>query len=209
MNTNHRKEFKTLASGNICDAMELLGLRRSVIHGFTFLAPPGIVLVGPAFTVRQIPKHGSASRSNKLVRHVEVSDHLAQPGDVIVIDVGGIREVCSWGEIHSLKCQKRGVAGLIIDGCVRDVEAIRKIGFPIFCLGFSPVKSLWDLETLSFNEPVMIGGIQIRPSDIVFGDETGIVVIPAEREQDVLSKANEIRKEEVNILSKLLGQDAG
>jgi len=128
---------------------------------------------------------------------------------VIVIDVGGIREVCSWGEIHSLKCQMRGVAGLIIDGCVRDVEGIRKIGFPVFCLGFSPVKSLWDLETLSFNEPVVIGGVQVRPGDILFGDETSIVVIPAEPEQDVLLKAREIRDEEEKILSKVVGQDAG
>ncbi len=145
----------------------------------------------------------------KLVRHIEVSDHLAQSGDVIVIDVSGIREVCSWGEIHSLKCKTRGVAGLIINGCVRDVDAIRKIGFPVFCLGFSPVKSLWDLETLSFNEPVMIGGVQVRQGDILFGFETGIVVIPAEREQDVLLKAREIREEEEKILSKVLSKYLG
>jgi 4-hydroxy-4-methyl-2-oxoglutarate aldolase len=207
MDLNNLREFKTLASGNICDAMELLGLRRSVIHGFNFIAPQETILVGPAFTVRQIPKHGSASKSAKLVRHVEVSDRLAKSAVVIVIDVGGIREVCSWGEIHSLKCHKRGVAGLIINGSIRDVEAIRKIGFPVFCLGFSPVKSLWDLETISFNEPVMIGGVQIKQGDIMFGDETGIIVIPAEKEQDVLLKAKEIREEEEKVISKLLSQD--
>ena len=206
MSKNRSEEYKALASGNICDAMELLGLRRSVIHGFTFIAPPGSILVGPALTVRQIPKHGSATKLTKLVRHVEVSDHLAQRSDVIVIDVGGNREVCSWGEIHSLKCKKRGVAGLIIDGCVRDVDAIRKIGFSVFCRGFSPVKSLWDLETLSINEPVMIGGIQVRPRDILFGDETGIIVISAEQEEEVLSKAREIRDEEEKTISKVLSQ---
>jgi 4-hydroxy-4-methyl-2-oxoglutarate aldolase len=205
MGANREEEYKNLSSGNLSDAMELLGLRRSVIHGFTPLAPPGSILVGPALTVRQIPKHGSASNVAKLVRHVEVSDYLAQKGDVVVIDVGGILEVCSWGEIHSLKCKKRGVAGLIINGCVRDVDAIRQIGFPVFCLGFSPVKSLWDLETLSFNEPVMIGKTQVRPGDILFGDETGIIVIPAEREQDVILKAREIRSEEEKVISKLLG----
>ena len=166
-------------------------------------------MVGPALTVRQIPKHGSAQKTTKLVRHDEISRQIAQEGDVVVIDAGGIRDVCSWGEIHSLRCQKRGVAGLVIDGSIRDVEAIRKIGFPVFCLGFSPVKSLWDLETLSFNEPVMIGGVQVRPDDILFGDETGIVVIPAEREQDVLLKAREIRDEEEKVLSKVVSQDAG
>jgi 4-hydroxy-4-methyl-2-oxoglutarate aldolase len=205
MDVDRLRDFKNLSSGNICDAMELLGLRRSVIHGFTFIGPPGSIVVGPALTVRQIPKHGSASKSLKLVRHDEISRKLAQEGDVVVIDVGGMRDVCSWGEIHSLRCQKRGVGGLVIDGCIRDVEAIRKMGFPVFCRGFSPVKSHWDLETLSLNQTVMIGGIQVRPGDILFGDETGILVIPPEREQEVLSKAREILADEEKTISELQG----
>lgn len=100
MSKNRSEGDKALASDNIRDAMELLGLRRSVIPGFTFLAPPGSVLVGPALTVRQVSKHGSTSRSAKLVRHVEVSDYRAQRSDVIFIDVGGNREVCFWGGIQ-------------------------------------------------------------------------------------------------------------
>ena len=206
MDADSLRDYKNLSSGNICDAMELLGLRRSVIHGFTFVAPPGSIVVGPALTVRQIPKHGSAQKTTTLVRHVEVSKNLAQEGDVVVIDVGGIRDVCSWGEIHSLRCQKRGVAGLVIDGCIRDVEAIRKMGFPVFCRGFSPVKSHWDLETLSLNQPVMIGGIQVRPGDILFGDETGILVIPPERRMEVLSRAREILADEEKTISQLRGR---
>jgi len=209
MDADSLRDYKNLSSGNICDAMELLGLRRSVIHGFTFVAPPGSIVVGPALTVRQIPKHGSAPKSANLVRHAEISRQIAQEGDVVVIDVGGIRDVCSWGEIHSLRCQKRGVAGLVIDGCIRDVEAVRKMGFPVFCRGFSPVKSQWDLETLSLNEPVMIGGIQVRPGDILFGDETGILVVPPEREREVLSKATEILAGEEKIICELQGQDSG
>ena len=209
MDAGSLRDFKTLSSGNICDAMESLGLRRSVIHGFTFIAPPESIMVGPALTVRQIPKHGSAQKTTKLVRHDEISRQIAQEGDVVVIDVGGIRDVCSWGEIHSLRCQKRGVAGLVIDGSIRDVEAIRKMGFPVFCRGFSPVKSQWDLETLSLNQPVIIGGIQVRPGDILFGDETGILVIPPDRGQEVLSKARQIRDGEEKILSKVVSQDAG
>ncbi len=203
------RDYKTLASGNISDAMELLGLRRSVIHGFTFIAPPGTILVGPAITVHQIPKHASASKSAKLTRHQELSNQLAKPWEVIVIDVGGIRDLCSWGEIHSAKCQARGVGGLVINGCVRDVDAIRKIGFPVFCIGFSPVKSLWDLQTLSINEPVVIGGVQVKPGDILFGDETGIMVIPPEREEEILRIAKEIRDEEEKILSAVPKKNPG
>ena len=101
------------------------------------------------------------------------------------------------------------MAGLVIDGSIRDVEAIRKMGFPVFCRGFSPVKSQWDLETLSLNQPVMIGGIQVRPGDILFGDETGILVVPPERKQEVLSKATEILAGEEKIISELQGQDSG
>ena len=99
------------------------------------------------------------------------------------------------------------MAGLVIDGSIRDVEAIRKMGFPVFCRGFSPVKSQWDLETLSLSQPVIIGGIQVRPGDILFGDETGILVIPPDRGQEVLSKARQILAEEEKVISELRDQN--
>lgn len=86
------------------------------------------------------------------------------------------------------------MAGAIIDGATRDGPAIRSSDFPTFVRGMTPVKSQWDLETASINEPVMLGPVQVKPGDILFADETGIVVIPAAKKALVLLKANEIRE---------------
>lgn len=197
LNKSEIAQFNGLGTGQISDAMELMGIRRSVIVGFTFVAAADTLMVGTAFTVLQAPKHHPSDRSERLVRHGEVSDGLAAPGQVVVIDAGGRLDVASWGENHSIACHRRGVSGLLINGCVRDAAGIRTLGFTVFCLGFSPIKSQWDLETVAFNQPVTIGGVQIRPDDVVVGDEDGVIVIPQEAREAVVGKAQEIRAKEL------------
>jgi regulator of RNase E activity RraA len=119
-------------------------------------------------------------------------------GDVVVVDNGGRLDTATWGEFHGYACKQNGVAGAVIDGATRDGPEIRSSGFPTFVRGMTPVTSKWDLKTASINEPVMLGPIQVNPGDIVFADETGIVVIPAATKELVLRKANEIRKSEDN-----------
>lgn len=191
-----RDAFLVLQSGHISDAMEGLGLPRSVLHGYTYLGTPGAKMVGPAFTLRQVPKHVTASRTESLVSHARVSSELAAAGEVVVIDAGGRMDVGTWGENHCMRAGARGVAGAVINGATRDAHEIRSLDFPVFCRGFSPVKSLWDLETVGMREPVTLGGVQIRQGDIVFGDETGIIVVPPERKDEILEGARRIHDEE-------------
>lgn len=200
--------YKELLTGNVSDAMEQLAMPRSVLVGYTLLGDPETVLVGRAYTVQQARKEPGTPRTEKKTRHDEVSGGLAQPGDVIVIDVGGETAICSWGENHCLRCRKRGIAGLMINGAVRDASAIRKTGFPVLCRGFSPVKSLWDLRTVSLNEPVRIDGVEIKPGDLIMGDETGIVVIPTGREREVYEVARDIRDKEEEYMASLLKDGA-
>jgi 4-hydroxy-4-methyl-2-oxoglutarate aldolase len=129
----------------------------------------------------------------RLTRHQELSRKIAQKGDVVVVDNGGRLDTASWGEFHGYACKQTGVAGAIIDGATRDGPAIRTSGFPTFVRGLTPVTSKWDLKTASINEPVMLGQVEVSPGDIIFADETGIVVIPAVKKDEALSKANEIR----------------
>ncbi|MEX2643475.1 MAG: hypothetical protein WD270_08485 [Acetobacterales bacterium] len=195
--------FRKLASGNISDAMEMMGFRRSVILGLTMVAKPNAVMVGRALTVRQLPKHVTAKADEGLVRHAEVSTSIAKKGQVVVIDCGGDVASASWGEIHSVKCVLRGVAGAVIDGATRDAQLIRETGFPMFCAAFTPVKSRWDLETAAIGEPVGIRGVQVRPDDIVFGDESGVIVVPKEHAAEILAKATEICEAEEKIVADL------
>jgi regulator of RNase E activity RraA len=189
-----RADFAALASGQISDAMEMLGLRRSIVTGFMMLAAPGAKIVGTAVTVRQVPKNADEDREAKLTRHQEVTRKIAGTGDVVVIDNGGRLDVATWGEFHCYACKQNGVAGAVIDGATRDGPDVRASGLATFVRGLSPVKSQWDLKTASINEPVMLGPVRVNPGDIIFADETAVVVIPAAKRAIVLAKANEIRK---------------
>ena len=189
-----RADFAALASGQISDAMEILGLRRSVVTGLMMLAAPGTKIVGTAVTVRQVPKNADEDREAKLTRHQEVTRKIAGKGDVVVIDNGGRVDVATWGEFHCYACKQNGAAGAIVDGATRDAPDVRASGFPTFVRGLSPVKSQWDLKTAAINEPVMLGSVQVNPGDIIFADETAVVVIPLARKAIVLARANEIRK---------------
>jgi 4-hydroxy-4-methyl-2-oxoglutarate aldolase len=191
-----RADLEALSSGQLSDAMEALNLRRSVVTGFMMLAAPGAKIVGTAVTVRQVPKNANEDRETRLTRHQEVTRKIAGKGDVVVVDNGGRLDVASWGEFHCYACKQNGVAGAIVDGATRDGPEIRASGFPTFVRGLSPVKSQWDLKTASINEPVMLGRVEVNPGDIIFADETAVVVIPAAKKALVLLKANEIRKAE-------------
>jgi 4-hydroxy-4-methyl-2-oxoglutarate aldolase len=204
LTVQERDDLEALTSGQLSDAMEALNLRRSVVTGFMMLAAPGSKIIGPAVTLRQVSKGAGDDRQTRLTRHQELSRKIAQKGDVVVVDNGGRLDTASWGEFHGYACKQNGVAGAIIDGATRDGPAIRTSGFPTFVRGLTPVTSKWDLQTASINEPVMLGQVEVSPGDIIFADETGIVVIPAVKKDVVLSKANEIRAAEDSRRSELV-----
>jgi regulator of RNase E activity RraA len=191
-----RADLEALNSGQLSDAMEALNLRRSVVTGFMMLAAPGSKIVGTAVTLRQLPKNASEDRETRLTRHQDLSRKIAQKGEVVVIDNGGRLDTATWGEFHTYACKQNGVAGAIIEGATRDGPEIRNSGFATFVRGLTPVSSKWDLKTASINEPVMLGSVQVNAGDIVFADETGIVIIPAAKKDLVLSKASGIRAAE-------------
>jgi len=191
---DERADLEAMSSGQISDAMEALNLRRSVVTGFMMLAAPGSKVVGTAVTVRQVPKSANEEREARLTRHQEVSRKVAGKGDVVVVDNGGRLDVASWGEFHCYACKENGVVGAVVDGATRDGPEIRVSGFPTFVRGLTPVKSQWDLKTASINQPVMLGQVEVNPGDIIFADETGILVIPEAKKAMVVAKANEIRR---------------
>lgn len=123
------------------------------------------------------------------------------PGHFIALDAGGFTDLSSWGEQHSLYCLQAGVSGLLINGCVRDTAKIRRSGFAAHCLGYTPIKSQWDFETIGVNEPIMIGRVQIRPNDVIVADEDGAVVVPREHATAILDAASVVLGEEQRMRS--------
>lgn len=188
LDTDIREGFRAAGAAAVSDAMERLSLPRSVVSGFTFIGAEGAVSVGSALTIRQVPKHYPARHEQRLVRHGEIGTALAKPDDFVVVDAGGRCDIAGWGANHATRCQARGVSGVLVNGAVRDISHIRRLGLPSFCLGASPVASRWDQETVEFNGPVVIAGVQIRSGDIIVGDEDGLVVIAPEQAAAILAE---------------------
>jgi regulator of RNase E activity RraA len=188
--------FAGLLTANVSDAMETLGLRRAVITGYAMLGPPGSSIAGRAFTLRQMRKHGSDDRNAAMTKHIDVTRELAQPGDIIVIDTGGMIDVATWGELHAARCIRRGIVGMITNGATRDADILRTMDLPVFCKAFTPVKGQWDVVTASLNQPVVLDSVQIRDRDIIVADETGIIVVPPQHAREVAELAGRIRAAE-------------
>lgn len=139
----------------------------------------GTPLLGTAFTVR-------VAAGNNLMFNRAID--LAQPGDVIVVDGGGYMERALCGEIMISHAKKRGLAGFVVNGCIRDVEAVASIDFPVYALGFNPNGPMKNGPG-EINTPVVCGGMAILPGDILAGDADGIVVIRPDDAAGVAQKA--------------------
>ncbi len=137
------------------------------------------VLMGTAFTVRE--PAGDNLMFNRAL-------DIAQPGDVIVVDARGGTERALCGEIMISHAIKRGLAGFIINGLIRDSASIEEMDFPVYALGSSP-NGPYSNGPGEMNVPVVVGGMVVMPGDIIVGDADGLVVIHPEDVEEVAKKA--------------------
>jgi 4-hydroxy-4-methyl-2-oxoglutarate aldolase len=145
---------------------------------------PTLRLGGRALTVDCRP-------SDNLALHYALTK--ARPGDVLVVDAKGFTEAGPWGDILTLAAQKLGVAGLIMDGAVRDANAIIDMGFPVFTRALS-IKGANKHQPGRVNVPVIIGGVLVQPGAIVIGDRDGLVLVEADEVEDVI-RASQARED--------------
>jgi 3-hexulose-6-phosphate synthase/6-phospho-3-hexuloisomerase len=181
-----RRVLEMVSAANLSDALH----RGGVLEGIRPLFPD-IHMVGRALTVRTYP--------GDWAKPVEAID-VAQPGDVLVIDVGGVGPAI-WGELATNSAIQRGLAGVVIDGAIRDSGDIMKLRFPSFARLVIPNAG----EPKGFGEigmPIRIGNVRVETGDWLLGDDDGVVVLPqklaveyANRAMDVLEKENRIREE--------------
>ena len=156
--------FAALPTSNISDNMARhygAGARLRPFHR-------GGKLVGPAFTVKTRP-------GDNLLTHKAID--MAAPGDVILVDAGGALDQAIIGEIMSSLAAKRGIAGMIIDGAIRDVDAIAASPFPVYACGVTHRGPYKDGPG-EINVSVSIAGMTVNPGDIIVGDADGVVAIP-------------------------------
>ena len=150
---------------------------------------------GPALTV-----HSPGGDNLWLHRALDI----AQPGDVLVVHVSGAYEHGYWGEIMTTMARARGLAGLIIDGCVRDGLLLEQIGFPVFARGLCIRGTGKDYGAIGrLNAPVLIGDVTVSAGDLVVGDADGVVVVPRLRAAEVVAKSQQRELDEAAICKRL------
>ncbi|MDR1511093.1 MAG: hypothetical protein LBS53_15840 [Synergistaceae bacterium] len=141
---------------------------------------PSRKLAGPAVTVK-------VRSGDNFMLHKGIS--LVKPGDVLVVECQGGYSYAVCGDIMVSCMDKLGLAGLIVDGTVRDIDALSRIGMPVFARG--TVCGAGDKDGPGeVNFPVACGGVVVNPGDLVFGDENGVVVIPMSDIQEVFEGAD-------------------
>ncbi len=145
-----------------------------------------IKLCGPAITV-------SSSPADNLTIHEAIL--VAQPGDVLVVEVSGVYEAGYWGDIMTHAARERQINGLIIDGCVRDGNEIKEMDFPVFSRGLC-IRGTSKNGGGFINHPLKMGEVRIMPGDLVLGDGDGIVVIPQMEIPSVLEQAQKREEHE-------------
>lgn len=140
----------------------------------------GAQVNGPAYTVRCAP-------GDNLMLHAAI--HRAPAGSVLVVDGGDASHAIAGGNVCAV-AHRRGIAGLVIDGAIRDVREIRDLGFPVFARAVVPKPGL-KAVVLPLQQPVKCGGVLVHPGDFIAADEEGIVAVPADRVETVLTAVAE------------------
>ncbi|MEK6594124.1 MAG: hypothetical protein AABZ67_13705, partial [Pseudomonadota bacterium] len=177
-------------AGTVSDAMDELGIAGAIPAAVLMPTLPGARMVGPALTMRNImqsvpPTLGAMERKSK---QADLEAHnLAQPGDVIVIE--GVAGISSLGGNSATLGKRQGEAGAIVDGATRDVATARRLGYPVWARGVSLITGKWRLETVAINAPVQIAGVPVSPGDLVIADDNGVCIIPRDRIEEVLDRA--------------------
>jgi regulator of RNase E activity RraA len=179
-------ELKQVPTGYVTDAMVRLGLS-GWSEGVVPLSSTARHFAGKAVTLRYGPKRGSGARMPNQYEIIRDT----KPGDVLVVAAGGTP---CWllGENVCHEAMYSGIAAVVVDGRVRDADEIAELPMPVFARGAGIRPFSTHLELTAVNEPVEFAGTQIRPGDIVVGDGDGIVVVPAERAEEVLLQVRDI-----------------
>ncbi len=168
-------QLRDLGAATVYEAQ---GAKGALDHGMKPIDPT-VRMAGPALTVDARPA------DNLILHHAVLK---AKPGDILVVDAKGFMEAGPWGDVLTIQAMKLGIAGLVVNGCVRDANLIIGLGFPVFCRGLS-IKGTGKNQPGKVNVPITIGDVVIRPGDIVVGDRDGLVVVAQEEVDSAIASS--------------------
>lgn len=179
-------QFAKTATAHLSDSMERLYATAATLRPMH----AGGTVAGPAFTVRTAP-------GDNLLVHKAID--MAHPGDVVVVDAGGFADTAVVGDIMTAWAARRGIAGVVIWGAIRDSDEIRRRAFPVYACAVTH-RGPYKNGPGEINVPVAIAGMPVNPGDIIVGDADGLVAVPLAIAERVLASAAAIREKEALVM---------
>lgn len=189
------ERFRGISTANISDALDRLRMPGSAF-GISALQN-NQRMIGRAFTVKYVPAGSPPGTVGDYIDDVE-------PGGIVVLDNNGRRDCTVWGDILTAVAHSRGVGGTVIYGVCRDVYRALDAHYPIYSCGRFMRTGKDRVEVSGMNVPVSLGDVQVKPGDLVIGDDDGVLVVAQEHEERVLEVALEIADLEDHIVEEAL-----
>jgi regulator of RNase E activity RraA len=208
LSTDTIAKLKHVSTATLTTQLFKRGLRNVYLQGVRRLSRAGPNMVGPAFTLRNIP-----AREDLDQMHVfEDPEHpqrksieICPPGHVLVVDCRRDTQAASAGDILLARLEVRGVAGFVSDGCVRDSAGVAERGFPVYCAGGAAPLNLVRHHAADYQRPIACGGVAVYPGDVIVGDGEGVVVIPCHLADEVARDAAEQEALEAFVIEEIRG----
>jgi len=194
----YRARLARLATTNLSDAMDMLGIRGAVIGIRPMFDCPKVI--GRVITIKITAAGMTRSKTHLGIEAIAA----AQAGDVIAIDNHGDLNNNCWGEVLACAAKVKGVSGVVVDGAARDLDACRDMAFPVYARAAVPITARGRIMQEAYNCTIRLGDVQVRPGDVVVGDINGVVVICEERLEDVVREAERLMEKEEQMKADLL-----
>ncbi len=186
--------LRTFNSAELSDALDAHGVEGALLHIKPLTS--GTQLIGPAYTVKYQPYDKRPEGFNHASDYIDA----VPAGSVIVIDNQGRDDCTVWGGILTYVAEIKNIAGAVVNGAVRDLQRIRELKFPLFCHSIYMRTGRNRVYKSGEQCPLEINGVCIRPDDIIFADDNGVLVIPRHLLDAIIEKAHNIRLTEQHII---------
>jgi regulator of RNase E activity RraA len=180
--------LELLYSAVVADVLDGLGYRNQTLAANIRPLTPLQRVVGVVFPAKAMTVHEIPARPYEL--EIAAVESMTR-GDVLVVDAGGDQTCGFWGELLTTACLYKGVRGVVMTACTRDMWKIKDLDFAIYGLGYHPADSKGRADIVQIGEPIEIGGVRARRGDLILGDEDGVVIVPNEIAPEALRLAAE------------------
>jgi regulator of RNase E activity RraA len=194
----YRQRLQKLSTTNIADALDALGFKGAT-YGIRPVWENAGKILGRAVTLKLTAAGLTKSKNHLGVKAIEA----AEAGDIIVIDNGGRLDTSCWGGILANGAKMKAVSGVVVDGAIRDVDDCIEAKFPAYARGTVVATARGRIMEEATNVMIQFGGVQVRPGDVVMGDRSGVVIIPLEKLDEVVVKAEELYEKEEQMVAEI------